>query len=102
MNTVSTRPSSQFVGRRSELARLEASWKSAAVDGQAGTVLLAGEAGVGKSRLVGELVARLPDPSLVLFGQCFDLIDRAMPFGPIVQIMRTLQRTLDPATLETV
>jgi len=94
--------SSQFVGRRAELTRLEASWKAAVVDERAATVLLSGEAGVGKSRLVAELVARIPEPSLVLIGQCFDLVDRAMPFGPIVQVMRTLHRTLDDATLEAV
>jgi DNA-binding CsgD family transcriptional regulator/tetratricopeptide (TPR) repeat protein len=94
--------SSRFVGRRAELTRLEESWKAAVVDERAATVLLSGEAGVGKSRLVAELVARIPEPSLVLFGQCFDLVDRAMPFGPIVQVMRTLHRTLDEATLEAV
>jgi DNA-binding CsgD family transcriptional regulator/tetratricopeptide (TPR) repeat protein len=103
LNAVPTRASSsRFVGRRAELTRLEASWKAAVVDERAATVLLSGEAGVGKSRLVAELVARIPEPSLVLVGQCFDLVDRAMPFGPIVQVMRTLHRTLDDATLEAV
>src|SRR5205085_1769684 len=78
------------------------SWKAAVADERAGTVLLAGEAGVGKSRLVAELVDRIPEPALVLVGHCFDLIDRTLPFGPIVQVMRTLHRTLDEATLEAV
>ena len=94
--------SSRFVGRRAELTRLEESWKAAVVDERATTVLVAGEAGVGKSRLVNELIERLPEPALVLVGQCFDLVDRAFPFGPIVQVLRTLHRTLDEATLDAV
>ena len=94
--------SSRFVGRRAELARLDASWKSAVVDERASTFVIAGEAGVGKSRLVAEFEARIPQPALVLIGQCFDLVDRALPFGPIVQALRTLLRTLDDATLDAV
>lgn len=45
-------------GRDAELARLEAAF-SAAADGRGRVVLLSGEAGVGKSRLVDELVGRL-------------------------------------------
>lgn len=48
---------SPFVGRSSELARLAAVW-SAAAAGQAQLVLVVGEAGVGKTRLVDELRAR--------------------------------------------
>ncbi|MDQ1509959.1 MAG: hypothetical protein QOG50_1803 [Actinomycetota bacterium] len=103
LNVVPARVSStRFVGRRAELTRLEESWKAAVADERAATVLLAGEAGVGKSRLVAELVGRIPEPSLVLVGHCFDLVDRALPFGPIVQVMRALHRTLDEATLEAV
>jgi DNA-binding CsgD family transcriptional regulator len=94
--------SSRFVGRRAELARLEVCWKSAVVDERAGTVLIAGEAGVGKTRLVTELVARIPEPALVLVGQCFDLGERALPFAPIVSVLHTLHRTLDEATLDAV
>jgi DNA-binding CsgD family transcriptional regulator/tetratricopeptide (TPR) repeat protein len=94
--------SSRFVGRRVELTRLEEAWKSAVADERSAVMLVGGEAGVGKSRLVGELTARVPDPALVLVGQCFDLADRALPFGPIVQVLRMLHRTLDQATLDQV
>lgn len=94
--------SSRFVGRRAELTRLEEAWKAAVADERAGVVLIGGEAGVGKSRLVAELIERVPEPALVLFGQCFDLADRALPFGPIVQVLRALHRTLDDATLDAV
>jgi DNA-binding CsgD family transcriptional regulator/tetratricopeptide (TPR) repeat protein len=94
--------SSRFVGRRAELTRLEERWKAAVADERAATVLVAGEAGVGKSRLVAELVDRIPEPALVLVGQCFDLVDRAFPFGPIVQVLRELHRSLDDETLAAV
>ena len=35
---------------------------------------------------------------LVAVGTCLELVDRAMPFGPIVQALRDLHRQLDPAT----
>jgi len=94
--------SSHFVGRRTELAALEETWKASVNDERAGVVLVAGEAGVGKSRLVGELGRRLTEPSLVLVGQCFNLADRALPFGPIVQVLRDLHRNLDHATLDAI
>ncbi len=54
--------SSRFVGRRAELTRLEETWKSAVADERGAVVLIGGEAGVGKSRLVGELTSacRIP------------------------------------------
>jgi DNA-binding CsgD family transcriptional regulator len=94
--------SSDFVGRRAELAALEKAWKTSVNDQCAGVVLIAGEAGVGKSRLVAELGSRLTEPSLVLVGQCFNLADRALPFGPIVQVLRALHRNLDHATLDAI
>jgi DNA-binding CsgD family transcriptional regulator len=94
--------SSDFVGRRAELAALEEAWKTSVNDQCAGVVLVAGEAGVGKSRLVAELASRLTEPSLVLVGQCFNLADRALPFGPIVQVLRNLHRNLDHATLDSI
>lgn len=53
---------SPLVGRRQQLRRLTALYHRAE-QGQAGAVLLAGDAGVGKTRLVGELVHEPePDP----------------------------------------
>jgi DNA-binding CsgD family transcriptional regulator len=94
--------SPRFVGRRAELTRLETLWKTVVADEKAATVLVSGEAGVGKTRLVSELVARLERPALVLTGSCIEVVDRAMPFGPLVQALRTLHRTLDEPTLDAV
>src|SRR5258708_32487836 len=50
LESVPTRvSSSRFVGRRAELMRLEEIWKAAVADERATTVLVAGEAGGGKS-----------------------------------------------------
>ncbi len=47
-----------FVGRVAELAQLSASLASCAAGGSGGTVFVRGDAGIGKSRLVGELRRR--------------------------------------------
>ncbi len=47
-----------FVGRHAELAQIEASLRGCAARGTGGTVLVRGDAGIGKSRLVGELRRR--------------------------------------------
>jgi DNA-binding SARP family transcriptional activator len=51
-----THPGFRFVGRDEPLATLTAAWESAA-RGNATTAIVSGEAGIGKSRLIGELVA---------------------------------------------
>jgi class 3 adenylate cyclase len=62
----------RFVGRRSEVAMLEAV-TSTVITGRAAIVAVSGEAGIGKSRLVGEIVHRLVSVhpnALVLEGVC--------------------------------
>jgi DNA-binding SARP family transcriptional activator len=59
-----------LVGRAPELRRLQAAW-SAARRGQRRTVLVAGEAGIGKTRLVTELATLAErDGAVVLAGRC--------------------------------
>ncbi len=50
-----TSPQTAFCGRRSEMGKLTQAW-DAVCNGEARVVLLTGEAGIGKSRLLGELV----------------------------------------------
>ncbi|MCU1428470.1 MAG: hypothetical protein JWL83_2470 [Actinomycetia bacterium] len=92
-----------FVGRGREMEQLVAAFKSASADERATTVLLGGEAGVGKTRLVTELAATVREAGgIVLAGSCLDLTNAALPFGPVVQALRTLQRSLDTETLDDV
>ena len=68
-----------LVGRDAELARLLAA-VDRALEGRASAVLLAGDAGVGKTRLLDELAARAAERGLrVLTGHCVDLGDSALP-----------------------
>jgi DNA-binding CsgD family transcriptional regulator/tetratricopeptide (TPR) repeat protein len=59
-------------------------------------VLISGEAGVGKSRLTAEAAAGLrADGWLVLEGGAVALGDEDLPFGPLVEALRSLARTVD-------
>ena len=81
--------SPQFVGREPELGQLEDAFKAAAAEERATTVLLGGEAGVGKTRLVAELAGRVRAAGgLVLSGSCLELANAPLPFGPLVQALR--------------
>jgi class 3 adenylate cyclase len=73
-----------ILGRRQELARLLASWREAA-HGRGRLVLLAGEAGIGKSRLVQALLQRVASrPHVRLRYQCSPFhVDSA--FWPVVE-----------------
>lgn len=92
---MSTDLGARFVGRRAELALLETAL-AAAVDGSPQTVFVGGEAGIGKTRLVGEFAARVEDDARVLTGQCFELSAGGLLYGPAVEILRKLAQSLDP------
>ena len=85
-----------LVGRDTELARLLTA-VDRAVAGHGSAVLLAGDAGVGKTRLLDELCARAGARGLrVLTGHCVDLGDVGLPYLPFVDLLRPL--TTDPST----
>ena len=86
--------SARFVGRRDELTRLDAALNRAAA-GTSAAVLIGGEAGVGKSRLLRELTARASDEGVrVLAGYCVELSADGLPLAPLVDVLRALHRTL--------
>jgi transcriptional regulator with PAS, ATPase and Fis domain len=73
VDMTATLASPTFVGRTEELARLAAAADRAAA-GTPTAVLIGGEAGVGKTRLVGELVASARQAgATVLVGGCVEL-----------------------------
>ncbi|WP_195908911.1 AAA family ATPase [Microlunatus sp. Gsoil 973] len=81
-----------IVGRDSELARLGV-LRDAAFAGQAGTALIGGEAGVGKTSLTNAFVTstRQADPSvLVLRGECVPLGGEGLPYAPVVGLLHDL------------
>src|SRR5437660_1396926 len=70
LNDVSNRSVSPiFVGRQYELARLRSAFVRS-VAGEPQTVLIGGEAGIGKSRLVEEFTSRLD--ATVAVGTCIE------------------------------
>jgi hypothetical protein len=73
-----------FVGRTAELAAFDRLLGRAA-GGDGAALLIAGEAGIGKSRLVAELEVRVTElGALVLVGECVDLAEGELAFAPIV------------------
>jgi DNA-binding CsgD family transcriptional regulator len=82
-----------FVGRREEIASLTALLERAA-DGEPGFAIVAGEAGVGKTRLVTELAGQAADSGFtVLAGHCVELGAEGLPLAPLIDALRTLART---------
>jgi ATP/maltotriose-dependent transcriptional regulator MalT len=80
-----------FAGRERELARLTAVYDHAR-EGTPQTVLLGGEAGGGKSRLVHEFVARAEGDPRVLVGGCVELSSAGLPYAPFTAGLRHLTR----------
>ena len=89
-----------FIGRAGELDQLGRALARAA-SGTPSIILVGGEAGIGKSRLVAEAVAGAAGrDSFVLRGSCVDLGgDDGLPFAPIAEALRELVRRLDPEAL---
>ena len=82
-----------FVGRREEIASLTALLEHAR-DGEPGFAIVAGEAGVGKTRLVTELAGQAADSGFtVLAGHCVELGAEGLPLAPLIDALRTLART---------
>ena len=83
-----------LVGRAGELAVLDAALAPARRDGRS-VVLVGGEAGVGKSRLVREFTARAQAAGArVLAGGCVELGTDGLPFAPFTAVLRELVRDL--------
>lgn len=85
-----------FAGREAELTALAGAFETAA-RGMPRTMLLGAEAGGGKSRLVSEFAARIPDRALVLSGGCVELSAIAVPYAPFTAALRQLVRARSAA-----
>lgn len=84
-------PPESFVGREEELGRLEAALDAPAASGPR-ILVVSGAAGVGKTRLVEELQARLWARDVeTLTGHC--LQGETVPFAPWAQIVRAFSRS---------
>jgi class 3 adenylate cyclase/tetratricopeptide (TPR) repeat protein len=82
------RSGAQLVGRGLQLAQLESSFERA-VDGcDCRLITVVGPAGIGKSRLVDELLARLGDRARVARGRCLSY--GTLTYWPIAEVVREL------------
>lgn len=82
-----------IVGRNSERQRLT-DWLAAAAAGQPVTVLIDGDAGVGKTKLIGWLAEEATRRrALVLSGSCIELNGgTSIPYGALIEAMRLFVR----------
>ncbi|MGH8975082.1 MAG: ATP-binding protein, partial [Acidimicrobiia bacterium] len=75
----------RFVGRRNELERLAGAWKQAAAGGRM-LFLVAGEAGIGKTRLMAEMAQAVhPEGAVVLYGRCEE--EMGLPYQPFAEAL---------------
>ncbi len=89
-----------FIGRREERERV-ATGLAAAAEGRPVAFLVAGEAGVGKTRFIEACAAVAREAGFrVLAGACLELAEGALPYGAIVEALRPLPDELDPARLD--
>jgi DNA-binding NarL/FixJ family response regulator len=88
-----------LIGRTAEMATIERAIE-ASLAAHPVHLLISGEAGIGKSRLVQELARSAAARGMrVARGACSGLGDGAMPYGAIVEALRGLARDLDPVDL---
>jgi DNA-binding CsgD family transcriptional regulator/tetratricopeptide (TPR) repeat protein len=87
------------VGRTEQLAVLREAAARAA-RGEPAVVLVQGEGGIGKTRLVGELLTRLSTSWTVARGACSDAAGRTLPFAPWIEVLRDLDGRVEPGVLE--
>lgn len=83
---VRPRPSVQpfpFVGRATELARLRELATAPRL------VLIEGESGIGKTRLIEQFIHSQPSPTLVLSGQAREL-EAGLPYHPFIEALRAV------------
>jgi DNA-binding CsgD family transcriptional regulator/tetratricopeptide (TPR) repeat protein len=81
--------SPSLVGRDADLDALFDAYAES-VAGSTRTVLIGGEAGIGKSRLVTEFLHSLPADAVILRGQSVDFDRDAPPYAPILSALRSL------------
>ncbi|HEV2790051.1 MAG TPA: adenylate/guanylate cyclase domain-containing protein [Solirubrobacterales bacterium] len=79
---------SRFVGRATEMQRLEAALQRAR-NGDAAAIGLVAEAGIGKSRLYHEFVGRCRGDGVEVFEAQAQAHGKSIPFMPILQMLRS-------------
>ncbi|MEH0845798.1 AAA family ATPase [Micromonospora sp. CPCC 205711] len=92
--------STVLVGRQDELGMLRAAFDRAR-SGEPTTVLVGGEAGVGKTRLLDEFGALATAAGArMLVGQCLELGEAGLPFAPFAAALREVLRRDGPGAFD--
>lgn len=87
----------RFVGREAERQLLARAWKEAAA-GERRVVLVDGDAGIGKTRLMGEVAQAVHDEgAAVLYGRCDE--DLGIPYQPVAEALQTYAAACPPDEL---
>ncbi len=90
------------MGRNVELAALEAALARSR-EGFGSVMLVAGEAGIGKSRLISEVAGHAERHGMtVAVGECLRLGEGELPYAPVLGALRSLARQVDDAELQAV
>jgi DNA-binding CsgD family transcriptional regulator/Tfp pilus assembly protein PilF len=80
-----------LIGRQEALARLDRALAEALAAERAGTVLVEGPAGIGKSRIVEEFRTLAQEQGgEVLVGRCVSLGEEIFPYAPVAELLRDL------------
>lgn len=87
-------PRARLVGRARELGELTAALDAVRSGGNR-TMVIAGEAGIGKTRLLDELTSHA-DGVTVLTGQCADEGSGPLPYAALAGLLRGIVRTVGP------
>jgi DNA-binding NarL/FixJ family response regulator/tetratricopeptide (TPR) repeat protein len=91
-----------MVGRDGELAHLEGALTDAA-ERHGRTVVIGGEAGIGKTRLVDALADAARDRQyIVLTGACLPTGSGSVPYGPFLEWLRPLVKSVEPGRISAV
>ena len=87
LRPLAVRIDAPLVGRGEEIRRLEAAYDRATSERVTTTVIVTGEAGLGKTRLVQEFAGRLGGDGQVLTGRCLHYGD-GITFWPLREVVR--------------
>ena len=95
-------PPSRLVGRQEETAALRALFQQAAL-GRPGVLVVHGEAGIGKTRLVRDACAKVAgDGFEVLWGSCVRFGSASLSYAPVLSALDRWAVQADPSLVERV
>ncbi len=88
-------PAPQLRGREAEIAKLAAALDRA-VSGQLTVVLIEGEAGIGKSRLLTQTLAAARERGMQIAASRAEELERTRPFGIVADALGCVRSSADP------